>query len=186
MKNRYRDLNTFTKEHSLCILSDVAGTEHIILCLHRAEIVSNEFFINYTLRWSGDRKIPSSGKPRSLVVGETFKHLSAIAAQIIYDAVIDGFLSGREHIRVKAFCFYNGIKSIIFIAEVYVPVDRAMYPCLTVLCKEKCLIEGIIKALNIIESFLQGEWSDIFALVQQVLDDKADFSCPLFDSSSSE
>lgn len=119
-------------------------------------------------------------------MGETFKHLSTIAAQIIYDAVIDGFLSGREHIRVKVFSLFNGIKSIIFIAEVYVPIDRTMYPCLTVLCKEKCLIEGIVKALNIIESLLQGEWSDIFALVQQVLDDKADFSCPLFDSSSSE
>ena len=110
MKNRYRDLTRlFTKEHSLCILSDVAGSEHVILCLHRAEIVSNEFFINDTIRRSCDRKIPSSGKPRSLAVSETFKHFSTIAAQIFYDAVIDGFLSGREHIRVKVFCLYPRI-----------------------------------------------------------------------------
>ena len=51
-----------------------------------------------------------------------------------------------------------------------------MYPCLTILCKEERLIEGIVKPLNIVERFLQGERSDIFTLVQQILNDKVDLT----------
>ena len=43
-----RDL--FMNEHSLRVLSNVSGIDHVVLCLNRAEIISNKDFANDSVR----------------------------------------------------------------------------------------------------------------------------------------
>ena len=104
---------------------------------------------------------------------EILKHHTAVAAQAVNDTVIDGFFSGGEYGRIKVLGFFNGIKVIIPVTEVYVFIGRAVNPCLTIFFEKEFLIKGKIESLNIIERFLQSERSNILAPVQQI----SDFLC---------
>ena len=82
---------------------------------------------------------------------EMFKYLTAVAADVIYNAIIDGLFTGRKTGSVKVIGFFNRVETIIPVSKVNISVNRPVYPCLTILRKKKCPIEGIEEALNIVK-----------------------------------
>ena len=101
---------------------------------------------------------------------EMFKYLTAVAADVIYNAIIDGLFTGRKTRSVKVIGFFNRVETIIPVSEVNISVNWPMHPCLTIFREKECPIEGIKETLNIVECLLQGKRGDILTLTQQILD----------------
>ncbi len=100
---------------------------------------------------------------------EPFEYFTTVAADVINHTIINSFFTGRETGYIEVISLFNRIEAIISISEVNIPVNWPMYPCLTIFRKKECPIKGIEETLNIVKCLLQGQWSDILALIQQIL-----------------
>lgn len=85
------------KEHVLGIFFDVAGIDHVVLCLYCAEILSDKRFPDNPVRRRCNRKVAAGGKPGGLVVREALQDFPAVTADIVDYAIVDGLFAGREY-----------------------------------------------------------------------------------------